>query len=383
MCLPRTPRRPERPSRSAAASGRGLLPGAPAGCGRAFRARRGPRFSGFARLLALGCLALAACLGRGGERASVPAAPPPPLASEANEAAFRALAAALRAGQDAQAGALIQRLRQGTLGAAELGLLDSAERVLAGRALVRGLALALRSEPLAEEPGRFRLVLEASSSASEPLRLRLPPADLKRLRTSIDVRGVEGLEFESKASHALADLVVPPGVTTRAEVLTYELALGRALAVRERWRLEPRAGEIECAGLRYPAQGVRVEGCERERLSPLVASGPAEAGALAAQLEGQAEPAVRGLLELALRTPPEAREAALAELAPVVARLARTQPERVAAAEPALRWWTQNRDLGPDAAAWARYLAVRARGAEASGGDALDLPDRAREEEVR
>jgi len=335
------------------------------------------------RLLALACLTLAACLGGGEGRTTVPEAAPPALASEASEAGFRALASALRAGQDAQAGALIQRLRQGPLTEAERGLLESAERVLAGRGLVRGLTLVLRSEALADEPGRFRLVLEASSAAAEPLRLRLPPADLKRLRTSIDVRGVEGLEFESKASHALADLVVPPGVTARTEVLIYELALGRALAVRERWRLEPRAGEIECAGLSYPAQEVRVEGCERERLSPLLATGPAEAGALAARLEGEAEPSVRALLELALRTPPEAREAALAELAPVVERLARTNPARVAAAEPALRWWTQNRELGPDAGAWARYLAVRARGAAPGGGDALDLPDRAREAEGR
>lgn len=351
---------------------------------------RRPRTPRRAELVALLALALAACLAGGeGRTPAPPDEPAPALTSAANEAAFRALAAALRAGQDAQAGAVIQRLRQGPLSAPERGLVESAEKVLAGRALVRGLALALRSEPLEDAPGRFRLVLEARSSAAEPLHLALPPADLKRLRASIDVRGVEGLEFESKASHALADLVVPPGVTARTEVLTYELALGRALAVRERWRLEPRAGEIECAGVRYPAQDVRVEGCERERLSPLVAAGPAEAGALAARLEAEAEAVpeaeTRALLELALRTPPEAREAALAQLAPVVERLARTHPERVAAAEPALRWWTQNRDLGPDAAAWARYLTVRARGApaEPGAGDALDLPDRAREAEGR
>jgi hypothetical protein len=61
---------------------------------------------------------------------------------------------------------------------------------------------------------------------------------------------------------------------------------------------------------------------------------------------------------------------------PVVERLAREAPERVAAAEPALRWWTENRELGPDARAWARYLAARTAFAEVEPPppDGLDLP---------
>ena len=105
--------------------------------------------------------------------------------------------------------------------------------------------------------------------------------------------------------------------------------------------------------------------------------------ALATRLAAGEPPSTRELLELALRTPPEQREAGLTALVPVVAELARIAPERIARAEPALRWWTQNRELGADAAAWAHYLAARsaahasedANGGETPGGE-LDLPER-------
>jgi hypothetical protein len=326
-------------------------------------------------LLALLSAPLAACLAGGGGPA--PGADGPPLAAPENEAAFQALGAALADGRDAEAAALAGRLRQRPLTRDELGLLDSAERVLRGRELVRGLDLRLVTVPDPDDLGTFALVLEAVTTASVPLVLRLPAAEVKRSRASINAHGDEGLEFESKASRALAELRLAPGVTTRVELRRYELALGRALAVRERWRLEPRAGEIELGGARFPAQRVRVIGCERERLSPLLAPGSVPAGALAEGLRAEPPTSARALLELALRTSTDEREQALAALVPVIEDLAARDPARVAAAEPALRWLTQNRDLGPDAKAWARYLAGRpaAEGAGREPGEgALDLP---------
>jgi hypothetical protein len=303
----------------------------------------------------------------------------PPVVLAETETLFRALAQALEAREDGRAAALVARMRRGPLGPAEERRLESAERVLAGRALVRGLELALVSEPLEGLEGRFALRLEARSSAPQELYLCLPPADLKHLTVRMNVLGVEGLEFESKASGALEDLRLPPGLVVRSELFSYELPLGRALGVRERWRLEPRAGEIECDGRRYPAQDLRVRGCERERVSPLVASEPAEPAALAEALVAVPTPPARALLELALRTPPERRGEALRALAPVVARLAGEAPERIQAAEPALRWMTGNRELGPDAHGWARYLAARAGDGSDEPGeprDTLDLPER-------
>ncbi|MSR61909.1 MAG: hypothetical protein EXS08_05640 [Planctomycetes bacterium] len=296
-------------------------------------------------------------------------------------AGLRALQAALAGGDDEGARRVLSGLRaHSTLSARETELVASAERVLAGRALVRGLELALQSEPVPEQAGVYRLLLVARSNASSDVRLRLPPADLKRLRTTMDAKGLEGMDYESKACQALDDLVLVPTVVRRIELLRYELPLGRALAVRERWRLEPRSGEIDCAGVVHPAANVRVQGCEREKLSPLLAAEAVSATALAERLAAEAPARERELLELALRTRVDEREACLDALTPIVARLAKSAPERVAAAEPALRWLTQNRDLGPDAAAWSRFLAARRRPAGTPNApvDGLDLPDRPR-----
>lgn len=332
--------------------------------------------------LAVGLALLAGC--RAVDRTPPAAAStgaPVAVLSPASEAAFQALRSALAQGEDEVAAGILARLRRGALSARERELVEGAERVLAGRALVRTLELELVSEPVPGESASFRLVLRARSQASAGVRLRLPPCDLKRRRTTMDARGVEGLDYESRASSALAKLELEPGVERRVEILSYELPLGRALAVRERWRLETRSGEIESAGAVYPAAAVRVAGCERERLSPLLDPAPATSTDLAERLAAETPPRARELLELALRTPRADVEACLAELAPLVERLAAEAPERVQASEPALRWLTQNRDLGPDAGAWARYLTARVAAGDASdaappGG--LDLPARPR-----
>jgi hypothetical protein len=347
--------------------------------------RKLPRPDAFLALLAL----LAACKmasprsgperSRSGATTSSGAVAAPFEVTSDNLASFRALQSALEEDEDELATRIVATLRGRKLSAREKEIAASAEKVLAGRALVRALDLRLESEAVPERAGSFRLVLVARSDARADVCLRLPPCDLKRLRASMDPLGAEGLQYDSRATGVLSELVLAPTVERRIEVLAYELPLGRALGVRERWRLEPRSGAIESGGKSYPAAKVRVEGCERERLSPLLPGEPSLAEALAAALDAPQPSTPRTLLELALRTPQDAREPALRALAPVVARLARVSPARVADAEPALRWLTENRDLGPDAQAWARYLEARARadavpaGAPAGG---LDLPVR-------
>jgi hypothetical protein len=328
---------------------------------------------------ALGALALA-CRASGGSKFPTTDSPPRHELLPADSAvlpAVKALSAALASGNDALARGLVASLRKRTLLPEEKALLDSAEKVLTGRELVHTLELTLASEPVAGAEGRFVLVLRARTQHTSALHLRLPPADLKRLRANVNALGAEGLDYESKVTPVLRDLVLEPSLENRVELLTYELPLGRSLGVRERWRLETRSGEIEADGVRYPAANVKVNGCERERLSPLCAAEPVAPDALATRLASPQPPSMRELLELALRTPPEEREAGLAALAPIVAELARSAPERIARAEPALRWWTQNRELGNDAAAWARYLEARSSATHAAGEpspDGLDLP---------
>lgn len=292
-------------------------------------------------------------------------------ASAQNE--LRALQAALAAGDEERASRLIDSLGSANLAREERAQLEGARKVLRGRALVAGLELTLASEEVAGKPGLYELVLRARNRSPGTLTLLLPPADLKRHRATIDARGMEGLELDSKLCTVFAELELPGGRESRFVILSYELPLGRALAVRERWRLVTRSGELEHDGQRYPAAGVAVAGCARERVSPLLGPGASDAEALAAALRADPPPSARALLERALALPTAEREATLQALAPLVSELARSTPERVLAAEPALRWLTENRDIGADAHGWARYLAQRS-GPETSEGSRLDLP---------
>lgn len=220
------------------------------------------------RLLGLLLALPSACHSAGGGRgSSVVLLPAPPALGTArvsanHEALFGALQAALAEGEDELAGHVLANLRARALQPRELEVVESAERVLTGRALVRALELELASEPLPEREGSFRLILVARSRTSADVCVRLPPCDLKRLRVSMDARGVEGLDFQSKASTALQELWLAPTVERRIELLDYDLPLGRALGTRERWRLETRSGAIESGGKVYPAGEVKVVGCE-------------------------------------------------------------------------------------------------------------------------
>lgn len=336
-------------------------------------ARGTTRPGAFARRVALLFLLAACQAGRRGE--PEPGADPALLAPARGE--FALLKAALNAGDDEQAARLIAALDASELTREERAQLEGARKVLRGRALVADLELALASEELVDVPGRFELVLRARNRNTAAVTLHLAPADLKRQRATIDARGAEGLELDSKLCTVLADLELAPGVESRVVLLSYELPLGRALALRERWRLVTRSGEVRAEGQRYPAAAVTVAGCARERVAPLLVADPAAGSAFAATLRGTARPSARALLEAALAIPSAEREDVLTDLAPLVAELARTDPERIVAAEPALRWLTENRDLGADAGAWAHYLAHRS-GSEASDRPRLDLPDRPR-----
>ena len=287
---------------------------------------------------------------------------------------FVALQGALEDGEDELAGILVARLDARLLSTRERDFLDASRRILAGRELARGLELALESEPLEGAPvGSYRLLLRASQRSGAALTLKLPPADLRRSRTSVDERGVETHELESRAIRCFQELELGPG-EREIELLTYDLPLGRALAVRESWSLSTRSGEFQRGDEALPAADVRVAGCERVRVVPRLEESAARPEDLARLLAQSEELDGRGALELALRIAPDEREATLTLLAPLVGELAGTAPAKVESAVPALRWLARTRDLGRDAQAWARYLANRqpSRGGVERG--ALDLP---------
>jgi hypothetical protein len=292
---------------------------------------------------------------------------PPELAP-----AFRALEAAVVGGEDARA----RRVLAGILARGPTGdvleLARAFERVLDGRDLVRSLDLRLALEPDAEREGRMRVLLFASHGGTESLRLRLPPGSLEHLVVAVDARGIETRDLGSRIVDAVEELVLAPGRTRRVELARYSVPLGRALAARDQWRLRLRSGEVEVAGAAYPAADPSVAPCERTLVAAFLPSEPIEPAELARYLRATEELWTPALVERAVRIAPERREEALDLLAPVVRELAASDPERVAAATPALRWLARTGAPGRSAREWSRWLALRAEPAVERPD--LDLP---------
>jgi len=278
--------------------------------------------------------------------------------SPRNRPLFASLAAAVEDGDEALAEGILLRLRSRVLSTHEESLAAAFERVVTGRKLVSQVVLALRSEPLDQEE-RFRLVLRVENLGKVSLLLDLPPADLARFRLGVAADGNEGSEYDNRMIDSLTGLHLEPGARREFELLAYELPIGDFLAVRERWQLHPRSGEVYFAGEAYPAANMKVTPCERVRLREGKRLEPVRPEQLAALLQGAGELEAAVLLEHAVRVPLADREVALASVAAFVERWAYSEPERVEAVAPALRWLSQNTRLGGEAQAWDRYLQDR------------------------
>lgn len=306
-------------------------------------------------LVSLGLLG-GACAGGGAAGTLV--APP------AADPLWDAAAAALDDGDDALAEALVLRLRARAAagdarGGERLALL---ERVLDGRRLARSVALRLVSEPTGE-PGRHRVVLLARSEAPEPLVLRSPPARLGTLRVAVTPDGGLTREARTRPVAELERLELPPGRTTRRELALEEIPLGPAMAVRERWSLRLSSGTWETPAGELPATRIAVVPCERVRLAPELPPAPVAVEELVRYARaGRVRTA--SLLERAVRVASPRRQEALAALAPLVSEWAASEPERVLALAPALRWLCDEAWGGMQPAEWAAALAQETRARE-------------------
>ena len=277
-----------------------------------------------------------------------------------NLALLNALAGAVEDGDDTLAQGLLVRLRTRSLSTHEEGLADAFERVLRGRALSGQLSLTLVSEPAAQ-PGRYRLFLTAENEGVEDVVLNLPPADLTRLCVGVVREGNERSEYDNRVVDLFAGLVLAAGAREELELFEYDLGAGPFLAVRERWQLRTRSGEIRAGDEAYPAANLQVAPCERVCLGSEAPADPAGPEELARLCEGEEPLAGPELLEVAVRVRPEDRDSALRTVAPYVERWAATEPDRVRIAAPALRWLSTNTTLGGEAQAWNRYLRARLR----------------------
>ena len=212
------------------------------------RSRKARRGAGLALALPL----LAACAAQGTDPGENPGSVALAgldarlVRSVRHQSLFRALQGAVRDEDTALADLLVSRLRGLPLESQEEELLAGFERVLEGRRLVGSLHFSLESRPLGEAD-QFRLLLVAENDLPGPVKLRLPPAILRRLRVAVDPVGLEGRDLDSRTTHAFVKLELEAGERREIRLLEYDLSPARALAIRERWSLEPRSGELESA----------------------------------------------------------------------------------------------------------------------------------------
>ena len=292
--------------------------------------------------------------------------------------AFDALQAAVDDGEDE----LARRILAGILARRPpAGLIEFArgyERILDGRAVLEDLELRLVSEAVGGSDRDFRLVLEASHGRASELVLHLPPTNLRHIVVGIDPHGGESRHLSTEVISALAELTLPPGEVLRHPILDYELTAGGALAVRERWSLEPRAGEVEVDGRWLPAQNPRVAPAERTVLASFLPRAPVEPAELVRYAARPEAVHMPPLIERTVRIDPERREEALDLLAPLVADLAEADPERLETIAPALRWLSRSVYPGTHPQAWADWFAARRTRSEEIPAGGLVLPEEGR-----
>lgn len=313
-------------------------------------------------------------------------------------AALETVQAAVQAGDDATARAILDRVFWRGPEGKTLAVARAFERVLDGRAALRELELVLESVPEtevepqtdgstplpavsqtngahpSERPALRGLWLVARNEGLVPLVLAPGPATLVTTHQRLDVRAALASTSEAHSFESLKPLSVAPGGEARVRLSAFFLeAAPDALAERLAFHLELRAGAIRRDGRELPAQRVVVRDLEACVLSePLTARGPATADELEALLRGgrvETAPA----LELALRLAPEEREAALDAIAKHSRSLAETDMKELV---PALRWLSRSADPGGDPVLWRALLERRALGTGARHGNLVLPPAR-------
>lgn len=285
-------------------------------------------------------------LGRPGER------PTPELA--AFEPAFAALGDALEAHDDA----LARRVLDGILARGPEGrALEVAriyDKILRGRALLESVAMELELRPVDGDAYAFDVVLVVRNRSSAPLVLRTTPPSLNRLSVGVTPEGVESRRRASVVAHALEELVLPASGELEVRLGRDRAAIFGMLALRERWWLETRNGEVEVDGDVLPALATQVVSAEDSWLAPFLPTEPVEPSELVRYASGPEifEPP---LMERAVRIDPARRGEALELLAEAMREW---DDVRVLEVVPALRWLARAEVTGAELAFWRRWSAT-------------------------
>ena len=293
--------------------------------------------------------------------------------------ALESLHAAVRAGDDDTASAILAHvLSRGPRGRA-LALALAYERILAGRAAVRALTLGLElfDADDGNAPHDLReLVFQVRNTGDVPLVLVPGPAVLSVAHERLDARGDLSLSSETKSFENLGRLVIAPGAEVRVPLSVLYLELTpESIAERLRFRLDLRASNIEQDERELPAMRLRVADAEELVLSPVqAAKAPAPPESIA-ELANTGRAHTAEVLDLAVRVPRDARGAALDQLALFARTLTETDLKELV---PALRWLDATTACGSEPQAWREWLLRRAHAGDVKDRGTLVLPPAAR-----
>lgn len=332
-------------------------------------------------LLLLAASCLAACgstlpdpASTGGSQLIVGDSTPRRVMSGAHWALVETIRKALDEGDDAEAKALVRRLRlQGGLEVEELA--QGFDRVLEGRALVRAITFQLTVEPLVDEDARERersVRLDVWHGLDERVVLELPIGRLDHLLVSLAPTGLETRELETRITHELDGIRLKPGERRSFEVARYLLPMEGAIAVRERWSLTFGDGSLRVGKRSLPAANVQAGVVNYEELAPEIPREHVLPAKLVEYVQGR-RVFMPLLLEHAVRIDPARREETVRALLPVLERLAVDDLDRGRMLAPALRWLTRSNKPGVEPVAWVD--ALRERFSERPDPN-LDLPNR-------
>ena len=266
-----------------------------------------------------------------------PADAVPEVADEFVDSANLALEA-LDLGDDELAASVLLRMRALGPDAGTAAWIAEVERVLAGRAQVDRLDLALDLEAYEVDGAKGkRLVLEVRAGPGPPLVLDMTPPLLSWEREWLSAEGHGGRTNDAVGLDRLERIELAPDAVTRIPIMDLPPTRGQAAAARERWLLEMHFCYLTVEGTRYSTNAPRVRPLDRYLLASQLRLGALAPDSLAQLLAERPDAPMAMVVERTVRVLPEHHEAALDALTPVVLELTQDEVGRIAAS---LQWLT-------------------------------------------
>ena len=273
---------------------------------------------------------------------------------------FETIDRAVASGDRELATRLLDEVEAATEDSASLEAAARIRSVLLGDEIAESLEMWLESRPDPDRPGRRDLVLLARHGDPRTVRLELAASPLVVVRTGVGPRGDHKSSDERLVTQVLGGLEVPPGEGPIETVaLNYEVPMAGLLALRERWRLEPRSGTFWVEGEKIPAVGLSVASVERTMLMAEMSNQALDAGPLLQMLERPGllreagELALPALLERTVRIPASRSADAFAQVAEKVVEWPDEDLIRIT---PILRWLAREDVRVPGPTGWRKRL---------------------------